>query len=280
MQTLPYMLPNPQHMNVAIREVTLPRWLDNFIFNHLDATYCRSNSDMIVIDYTPEKIRNYLGTYFPRSFSESYCIFKQYLLSANSFVSGDTISLLDFGCGTGGEIIGIATAISECRKNIKLITVKAIDGNQYALNRFDDIKDEFNRQHNVKIRSNLSAVKIDDFYDLSILDTLLDTFYDIVISFKAICEFISKQQFDKNAYEYLAKFMIQKISTSGLMLLVDVTSKNDVAQDWLPNLMDKGLFAANANLKYRNYSNNETFIVHHSRKHGDVSKVAWRIITK
>lgn len=55
--------------------VTLPQWLDDLIFNQLGAKYCRSNSDMTVIDWDKNDVLNYLGTYFPRSYAESYCIF-------------------------------------------------------------------------------------------------------------------------------------------------------------------------------------------------------------
>lgn len=275
------MLESPTFIDIKARNVTLPEWLDDYIFNRLGARYSRSNSDMIVIDWTPDKILNYLGTYFPRSYTEAYCIFKQYLQEKKCFDAVDSLSLLDFGCGTGGEIIGIATAISECRPNIKILNVKAIDGNQYALNRFDDVKDEFNKHHDLQIISNLSAVKIDDFYDLGILDCVLDKDYDIAISFKAVCEFVTKQQFEeKNAYEHLVKFMLPKMSKNGIMLLVDVTTKNSVANEWLPVMMDKGLKNAGASVIVRNPLNNVVFTVNHSRQQGDISKVAWRMISK
>lgn len=114
--------------DIKTREVTLPSWLDKFIFNDLGAYYSRSNSDMLVIDWDPKQILGYLGTYFPRSYAEAYCIFKQYLQMGRRFDSKDTLGLLDFGCGTGGEIIGIATAIAEVKPSIKCLKVKAIDG--------------------------------------------------------------------------------------------------------------------------------------------------------
>lgn len=267
--------------DIKTREVTLPSWLDKFIFTDLGAYYCRSNSDMLVIDWTPDQILGYLGTYFPRSYTEAYCIFKQYLQTETWFDSKDTLDLLDFGCGTGGEIIGLATAIAEVKPNVKHLRVKAIDGNQYALNRFCDVKNEFNKHHNLQIVSEPSAIEIDDFYDLSILDSVLDTNYDIVISFKAVCEFVTKQQFEKkNAYEHLAKFMLPKMLESGVMLLVDVTTKNCVVQEWLPDLMDSGLKNAEASVFGRNPHNNVSFVVNHSRQRGDISKVAWRLVSR
>lgn len=195
------------------------------------------------------------------------------------FIDCDSVSLLDFGCGTGGEIFGFADALTECRPGIKSIKVKAIDGNQFALNRFDDIREEFNKHHFVQILSNPSAIHIEDFYDLSILESILDEKYDVIVSFKAVCEFVTKQQFvEKNAYEHLYNFMIPRLSESGIMLLVDVTTKNNVSQEWLPDMMDRGLAAAGASIIARNRGNNETFTVSHSRQYLDTSKIAWRLI--
>lgn len=234
---------------------------------------------MTVIDWNQEMILNYLGTYFPRSYAESYCIFKQMLSDSHIFSGKKMISLLDFGCGTGGEVFGFATALYECRPEIELLRVKAIDGNQFALNRFDDIREEFNRRYPLQILSRPSAIHIEDIYDLSILDSVLAEQYDVILSFKAICEFVTKQQFDeKNAYEHLSKFMLPRVSTHGIMLLVDITTKNNVSQEWLPAMMDSGLAAAGATVIARNQGHNETFTVSHSRQAGDTSKIAWRLI--
>ena len=215
------------YTDIRIRSVQLPSWVDSFIFDQLGGQFLRSNADMTVIDWNREKILNYLGTYFPRSYAESYCIFKQILTDSQLFCGRKMLSLLDFGCGTGGEIFGFAVALSECRPEIKSLRVKAIDGNQFALNRFDDIREEFNKHYPLQILSNPSAVHIEDFYDLSILDSILADNYDVIISFKAVCEFVTKQQFEeKNAYEHLSKFMLPRVSKHGTMLLVDVTSKN------------------------------------------------------
>lgn len=271
------------NIEISKREATLPSWLDDLIFKKMGGQYCRCNSDMTVIDWGPADILKYLGTYFPRSFTESYCIFNHLLLNADTYSNMDCIKLLDFGCGTGGEIIGFATALSEHRHNIKVLRIKAIDGNQYALKKFEEIKDEFNRRHSLQIICCPSPVRIDDFYDLSVLDSILDLDYnyDLVLSFKAVCEFVTKKQFrEKNAYEYLTKFMLPRIADNGNMLMLDVSTKNNVAQEWLPNLMDEGLRGADVSIIESNSGYNDLFIVNHSRKTGDISKVVWRLISK
>ena len=65
-----------------VTNVSLPQWLDKYIFSSLNAKYCRSNSDMSVIDWDKKDMLNYLGTYFPRSYTESYCIWSDWFRQA------------------------------------------------------------------------------------------------------------------------------------------------------------------------------------------------------
>ena len=105
--------------------VVLPKWLDNLIFDQLGAKYQRSNADMTVIDWDKNDVLNYLGTYFPRSYTESYCIFSDFFRNhPKQFANKTELSVFDFGCGTGGEIIGLLTVLSKCCPNIKLSEYK------------------------------------------------------------------------------------------------------------------------------------------------------------
>ena len=61
--------------SIQDRHITLPKWLDDLLFNKLSASYCRKNKDLVVLDWGHKDILGYLGTYFPRSLAESYCIF-------------------------------------------------------------------------------------------------------------------------------------------------------------------------------------------------------------
>lgn len=261
--------------------VQLPEWLDAFLFDTLEAQYCRTNSDMTVIDWDRSNIKNYLGTYFPRSYCESYCIWNEFLTKKDTFFTGDSISILDFGCGTGGEFFGLISAIEQHRPNIKNIIVKAFDGNQFALREFEAVADEYQKQSCLKIEYKPSAVTIDDIYDLEILNNIFSNDYDIIISFKAVCEFVTKQQFEeRNPYEHLGNFLLPKLKEDGVLLFVDVTSYNDTCHEWLPKMMDKGLSEHLGIIIWKNEGYNHTFTVSHSHKYGDISKVAWRMIQK
>ena len=103
--------------------VILPQWLDNLIFEQFGAKYCRSNADMTVIDWDKNDVLNYLGTYFPRSYAESYCIFTEFMTKwPNRFLKKKELSVFDFGCGTGGEIIGLLDAVRKMH-NIQKVKI-------------------------------------------------------------------------------------------------------------------------------------------------------------
>jgi SAM-dependent methyltransferase len=257
-------------------------WLDNHIFDILGAKYCRSNSDMTVIDWDKSDILNYLGTYFPRSYVESYCIFKSYFENYKSdCIFKEEISIFDFGCGTGGEIIGLLSVIIERFDNLKLINIVALDGNKHSLRLYENVLEKFQLHSRIQINNRIVPIEIDDFYDLSIIDSVISTQFDIIISFKAICEFVTKQRFEQdNPYEHIAHTFLPKLMDKGIMLLVDVTSYNNVSQEWLSNMIDKGLNNVNCKIVSRNIGYNQPFLISHSKKQNDVSKVAWRIIEK
>ncbi len=265
--------------NAITDTIVLPKWVDEYIYDELGATYCRVANDMTVIDWDNNNVLKYLGTYFPRSYAEAYCIFSHFLGITNPFVNKETISFFDFGCGTGGEIIGAMTAISEFCPNLHQINLYALDGNFYALRIFEKILGKYINKTSININLKTIPLVIEDFYDLSVLDTVFNHKFDIVISFKAICEFVSKQCFEhNNAYSHIAKFFLPRIDTNGILLLADVTTYNNVSQEWLPHMMDEGLGKIGCNIVAQNHGYNQSFNVTHSKKKNDVSKIAWRLI--
>lgn len=262
--------------------ITLPIWLDDLIFKELKAQYHPQYSDMTNIDDDKDKTLNYLGTYFPRSYAESYCIFGDYFRSNKpNYSSKDELSIFDFGSGTGGEIIGLLTVLDEQLPNLKKVKIIALDGNQIALQIYEKILKEFQAHIAIQIDNNSAPIHIDDFYDLHVLDKVLKKSFDITMSFKAICEFVTKEQFERqNAYEHIAKFLLPRTKDCGILLFEDVTTYNNTSQEWLPIMMDSGLRLANCSITRKNEGYNQTYLVTHSRKTNDKSKVAWRLIKK
>lgn len=275
--------------------VNLPLWLDELIFKQLGAQYRCSNKDMTVIDWDKNDMLNYLGTYFPRSYAESYCIFCNIFSSLinysprcglyehglENWECKTEISVFDFGCGTGGEIIGMLDALKESMPSLRKVTIVAFDGNQHALRLFEKVIKVYFERSDIDIQYKVIPFEIDDFYDLSILDSIISQKFDIVMTFKAICEFVTKDRFEKqNAYKHFAQSFLPKLTDDGIMLITDVTSYNDVSQEWLPNMMDCGLNNVGCDVIGKNTGYNQSYYVSHSLCRNDVSKIAWRIIKK
>ena len=261
--------------------VILPSWLDDFIYTDLKASYHKVNKDMVVLDWGRKEILDYLGTYFPRSFAESYTIFKRFFRDNSSqFMSVSCFSIFDFGCGTGGELLGLILALKEFYPQILKIRIKALDGNIHALRILESIINKLSFEIQTEILLDPIPVVIDDLYDFGIVVNTLKDNFDCIISFKAMCEFVTKKQFEEsNPYEYLIETLTPKLNENGLLCLADITTYNDVSQEWLPAMMDKGLNNTALHLVASNSGYNEEFIVSHSRKIKDISKVAWRILS-
>jgi hypothetical protein len=267
-------------MNISeVRHITLPIWLDNLLFNKLSAIYSRKKKDLVVLDWGQEDILGYLGTYFPRSYSESYLIFSKYL--QNNYIQyqdKEDLSVFDFGCGTGGELVGFIIAISEQLSSIKKIRIKALDGNAHALRNLEQILDVVSAHTEIKLDCQLMPVVIDDFYDLKIVTDAITQAYDFIISFKAICEFVTCQQFEeRNPYEHIINVFSPKLTDCGVICLADITSYNEVSNDWLPKMLDKASAACQVKIINRNSGFNEEFHTTHSRCNNDLSKIVWRI---
>ena len=268
-------------MKDTIPNIALPKWIDDYIYGVLGAKYRRTASDMTVIDWDKSDILNYLGTYFPRSYAESYCIFSDYFKKRTEILEKERISLFDFGCGTGGEIFGFLDALHECQTSINEIEVYAFDGNQHALRLYEDVLEKYQMKSTIVIHNHIIPVEIDDFYDMSVLLKVIPKEFDIVMSFKAICEFVSKQRFEQqNPYMHIAKEFLPRINDDGVMLLVDVSSYNNVSQEWLPMMLDNGITEAGGKIILRNIGYNQKYEICHSRRDKDISKITWRIITK
>ncbi|HCN53801.1 MAG TPA: hypothetical protein DIS88_08430 [Prevotella sp.] len=261
------------------RHITLPKWLDDLLFNKLSASYCRKNKDLVVLDWGHKDILEYLGTYFPRSFAESYCIFSKYLSDNRQKYHDKTeLSVFDFGCGTGGELIGFITAVSEQLPSVKNIDIRALDGNVHALRMLECILENTFQHFEISYDSHLMPIVIDDFYDMGIVTDIITQSFDFIISFKAVCEFVTRQQFEEqNPYEHVINVFSPKLTSDGIICLADVTSYSEVSNDWLPKMLDKASNACNVEILGRNCGFNEEYRITHSHHTNDTSKIAWRI---
>ncbi|WP_280766870.1 class I SAM-dependent methyltransferase [Parabacteroides sp. PFB2-10] len=286
--------------NSFMDSTVLPDWLDSYIFKELGGIY---SPDYIRYEYnldlSKEEVKTYLGTYFPRSYAESFCIFDNLLSNGNYFSEIQLkreLSILDFGCGTGGEIIGLLMALTKYHPDIENINILALDGNHYALRRLESIIDQFRLHCQYSINLIVGPIAVSDSSDIELMKDVIQGSFDYILSFKAICELISKKRIPENAYKYIAEILASKLTEKGIMVILDVTVKSPAIGTFYPIYMNNGLreFVKKSNnsfktliplscYRYERACTQECFSqrlfkITHSRKQNDLSKVSYRIL--
>lgn len=285
-----------EHLN---NSVILPAWLDHIIFNELGAVYNPDHFKFSYnLDHTKDDILVYLGTYFPRSYAEAYIIMCDLLANETvrlAFAAKSRISILDLGCGTGGEIIGAICAFADILGCDKTFNIVAIDGNQNATRMFDRVVSRVKNAGSFAIKANVGSMVIEDNADMDLLGEVMNEDFDVILSFKAVNEFIQRKRFGGNAYVHFAEMLAPKLSAEGLFMLLDVTTRDEFSGVYYPVMMNKGIndFVKNypefttllplpCMLKEADCNTpcyvQQRFRVSHSHRINDLSKVAYRVI--
>lgn len=280
----------------------LPSWLDHFIFEELkgrwDADHEKFESNLLS---SQDDNLVYLGTYFPRSYADTFCIFDN-LFSVDSCHSSleqkDSLKILSIGCGTGGDIIGLLTALLRNFTQFSDISVYAIDGNPYALSILESVFDRFCITTKCNAHLYVKQTVIDSF-STDCLSDWPGVEFDFIVSSKMIGEIISSGNGTKdNAYYDFGKTFLPKLSPSGLCLILDVTTKPLHTSLFFPHMMSDQL-----NRLMREEDDYEVlvpiccsqfgkicqnprcfqqkeFSISHSRKSSDKCRVAYRLIAR
>lgn len=286
-----------------VSSTILAPWLDSFIFNKMGATYDpRYERFNYNDDLSEEEAKIYLGTYFPRSYAENFIIFERLFLNETfrrRIEEQKRIVIFSLGAGTGGDIIGLLTAIDKYLTQETPITVVALDANQPALTILEDIIRRYERlgirriaftSFNIKITSEqeLGAIAEKAFPDKSV---------DFLLCSKMGCELHGKKEFqDNNVYFTILEAFKEKISDNGLISLLDVTTKVDGTR-FMPQLLNNGVnrfvseneeFSSILPTPCAEYERQchfscftqQVFYVNHCKKSMDISKICYRIIAR
>ena len=229
---------------------TIPTYLQDILFpaDSLAARYCQLREEAKSNLYSDsEKIRCYLGTYFPRSFCESYNLHT--LLIGLEPLRGTwrnkaELNVLDFGSGTGGNLCGLVHALASLGIRAK-INVYSIDGNKEALSRQTDILEHVQQnvgirveQHRIhRIFSNDPATFAREFHDTM---GELPEKLDLVMAWKSISElFIADRTSMHGSYGHFLESCAPRLACHGVISMLDVTIKS--RGRWLPTVMTQEL---------------------------------------
>lgn len=166
----------------------MPEWLSSYIYDDLGGSY---DPDRIEFQNNLEsdetKNLRYLGTYFPRSYTESYCIFRNLFENAayqDIVKEKQSLRILTFGCGTGGDLMGLIEAIAEKLPWIKDLTIVAYDGNFIAV----DILRQIVTRPEIMSRFNLNVdyapVPMRESKDFDLYCNCIKQSFDLVVSIK------------------------------------------------------------------------------------------------
>lgn len=284
--------------NVCFRKskTILPHWIDKKIFNDYQAIYAPEHERYEYnLDLNEEELKVYLGTYFPRSYAEMFCIVDN--LIQNKYLKRtmeqEEISVLDCGCGTGGEILGLITAIGRHLPHVK-INITAIDGNEGALAILRNLVDS-NPNKNVQVELSTFNQTLSTIEEVEKLAFEIKK-YHFVLCDKMVCELISKEVLPTNAYAIMAKKLATFLHENGLLIMLDVTTKDERSGYFYPQLMNNAIndyvrksrtIETLLPLSCACYEGckdlcfmQQTFSVSHSHKSNDESRVCYRVLCR
>lgn len=273
----------------------LPSWLDNFIYRNLNAEYA---PDFKKFEYNlnlaHKDNQRYLGTYFPRSYAETFCIFDNLFCNEvikSKFLDLTEISILSVGCGTGGDILGILTTINKHFTSIKKFNIVAVDGNEDALSLLSQIIHQAKQQLKKDIIITAKQVVFDAITSVDINHS-----FDIIITSKMINEVINngKGRLDNSYYDFAQSYS-SMLNEYGIMMILDVTTKIG-SSDFCPILLNRQInkfvhdfpdfvsiipipCLGKDNCQVQCFAQKE-FSISHSKVTNDKSRVAYRILVR
>lgn len=208
-------------------------YLERFIFGELKAQY---DPDPIAalhnLDNNEQQSQRYLGTYFPRSFVESYNIFYRLFNQEEiykNFIGKKKINILNIGSGSGGDLFGLIEAMKDFFPLETIMTnIISIDGNVNAVSYQKKIYEQLYQNSN----NHLSVMeqKFEDRYDFEekiskILRNSNEQF-DIILTFKFISEFYNRDyELNRGLYHSFIKQSYDYLTPEGMLIIEDVTNQ-------------------------------------------------------
>lgn len=226
--------------------VTLPDWISSFLHNELRARNSPAGKARTFdrnLDATESQVEVYLGTYFPRSVAESFCIFDS-LLGDKAYSSAleqeECIRICSVGTGTGGDLFGLILALSHRLKTKPHLEIVSIEGNKLAHEKAQIILEKAADYLSLDIVSVLvdhTFKAPDPFGDVEELLPSRDDLFHFVITSKFLNELDCDDISERPYFDFCVAFA-KRLELHGVMMLLDVTSPNGKRGRWTPQALN------------------------------------------
>ena len=265
----------------------LPTWLDEYIYQEKSSEFGQLYDRFMARDLSQEELSGrYLGTYFPRSYAESRSIFTNCFNACQDCLKDKTeVSILDFGCGTGGDLFGLIDAIMDCRPAVRVLTIFWCDVSDAARSVFCQLITKW-RQQNTGLKLSGKAFihdvhAIDDFRShTQAASRVCPAGYDIVTSFKAINE-LYQDGYNGQPYKDFYDVFWPLVKNNGAFCIEDLTFRypDEPTGVWIPDLLGRISPPLSAR-PFNNSTEHHQFPVQTSRNPNDFQKVTYKLFIK
>lgn len=204
-------------------------YLDEMLFGEQDAIYQRK-ADFVTSNLDNDNTRNriYLGTYFPRSYSESFQIFSDLFherIIEEELLKKEELRILVVGSGTGGDLMGLLHAL--LHRNLlkdKRMYVDSFEGNAEAIEMQKQFVERFNREFftDVVVKAHQTVFVFGE----KMFDSLnRGVRYDVILTFKFINEFYRNAPAVKDVYRLFVRQSSEIVAPRGVVVIGEVTDK-------------------------------------------------------
>ncbi len=211
-------------MALANYSATLPEFLDSCIYQVFNAQYTTQGTVFVSKDWDLKQTLDYLGTYFPRSYAEGFCIFSDYF-RVNKSIWGqkEELRIFDLGCGCGGELIGLLDAVRNELPNIKTVVIRAIDGNPYGVTICHTLIGCYKIKYGLAIDYDIRCESFDDIIQFKSIPERAGNGYDIILSFKVLNEIVTRGAWGcANPYKEFQETFSSCLNANGILCMADV----------------------------------------------------------
>ena len=222
--------------------LVFPNYLEHFLFRELGATNHQEPEKVrINVNADSDMVKNYLGTYFPRSYTEAYFIYSDLfssVLGKCSLGRKSELSILSMGCGTGGDVAGLITAAHQCNPSIRKFRITGIDANAIALEHMDKVLSKVAEEEDLEIVFEPVHLNLNSDENILQLHTMLaNRKFSIIQSFKMGNE-IGKI-YNVKPYRLIAELVKSSLDDGGFFTLLDVTMPmEDGTRNYCPMILN------------------------------------------